>query len=200
MNPKLIIEATTSVRMEMDLKAFKTDESGAYIMDDWVMCFMDLVEGEIPEGFRPVAVHVVPYTVVDGNFVYYVFQTQSTPEVFVSFPIQQDDFVGKNTADQTMSLCRTIVGKVVQVFDQPHLEITLDTDNFKFPAVINGEFVWTIEIKGDNNQSVDDLVAQLGTVIGRTTLDDIENETSLVGSFSKKVITPFKEKSNDITV
>lgn len=200
MNPKLVIEAATLVRMGMGLKAFKTDESGAYIMDDWAMERMDLVEGEIPEGFRPVAVHVVPYTVVDGKLVYYVFQTQSTPEVFVSFPIHQDDFVGKNADDQTMSLCRTIIGKVVQVFDQPHLEMTLDTDNFKFPAIINGEFVWTIEIKGEDNQSVDDLVAQFGTVIGRTTLDDIDNEVSLVGPFSKKVITPLKEKSNDITV
>lgn len=157
-------------------------------------CFT--VDDEQPEHYRPVAIHVVPYTVVDGERYYFLFDAPSAPTVYVSFKITPDDFIAPE-GEQMMSLGKTLIGKVIKIFDQPHIDLKLSLDKFTFPAVLHGEFVWTLELQGDNNFVVDELAKQLGTVHGRIAHADALKDASALNTLSTAIVT---YKKDDIDV
>ncbi len=186
----------------LDSVAFTENTSGRYALDNLLMdelkdngqeldCFT--VSDEQPPLYRPLAVHVVPYTVIEGVRNYFVFEAnQGAPTVYVSYVITPDDFIA-NDGEQMMSLAKTIIGKIISVFNQPHIGIELDTKNFQFPAVLQGEFVWAVEVKGENNFVVDELVKQLGTTYGRVTQATASEEAKEFNSLSKAIIEYKKE-------
>ncbi|MNI44221.1 hypothetical protein D3C76_112740 [compost metagenome] len=187
MNLKLCIDTSQEARDLIDATAFSTYASGNYRLDHPIMEHLNCLAEE-EEGWRPVAVHVMPFTVVDGKNVYYAFNSVQDPTLYVSFPIYQDDFVAPE-GEQMMSFCRTIIGKIVRTFDAPHIDLKLDMTKFLFPTTVKGEFVWAMEIRGENHQVVDELVGQLGSVLGRVALDDILSGTVQVNSLSFDAVT-----------
>lgn len=198
MNLPLFVLDSPDVSAKIDRLAFKKDDTNEYMLDLVIMDFLDIAP-ECPVGYRPLAVHIVPYTVVDEEIIYYAFAKEGLPSIYVSFLIKQDDFVSHNPTDPMMSLCSSIVGKIVILLDQPHIDMKLDTKDFKFPATIKGEFVWAFEVKGDNNQVVDEMVAQLGTVMGRVAKEQVINGDILVNPLSNLIVT-YKAEADDIVI
>lgn len=195
MNLSLFVKDTPVVTELINKINFEVSRDDSYRLDGEIMEHLDCDE-QCPEGFRPVAVHILPFTKVDGKPVYYAFHGAQQPTLYVSFQITQEDFVAP-PGGRTMSLCRTIVGKIIRLFDQPHIGITINKDHFVFPSVINGEFVWAVEVQGDNHQVVDQMVAQLGTIIGRLKED---SETPLNG-LSQRILAYLGEPAkNDLAV
>lgn len=187
-NLTLFVQKAKAVDKLMAKHAFTYTKDGSrYALDDIVMPYLHCAE-DTPEGYRPVAIHIVPYTVVDGEIVYYAFNAQGKPTIYMSFLIRQDDFTAYQKDEAAMSFCQTLVGKIVRTFDQPNVDMKLDTDKFKFPAVIDGEFVWSVEVTGDDHHSVDEMVKQLGNVIGRVTNGQIDNGDIPVNDLSLKVV------------
>lgn len=184
---QLYIADTQEVRDGLTRFRFNWGAERQYMVDDWVMDFLD-VASECPDGFRPVAVHIVPYTVVDGEIVYYAFSHPETTTLYVSLPIENTDFVGR-VDNPMMSFARTVVGKIIRTMDQPNINMNIDPKEFHFPAVIDGEYVWAVEVKGDNNFVVDEMVKQLGTVLGRITHSQVLADTDVVNTLSQKIVT-----------
>jgi len=162
----LYINNTPEANALVEQLNFQHGHDGTYLLDSAVIDHLDVAQ-DAEEGHRPVAVHILPYTRINDEVYYYAFNTAGRPAIYVSFPLTSDDFVTSANQNDYFSLCRTVIGKIVTVFDQPHLDLKLDMRTFMFPSVVNGEFVWSVEVKGDDNVSVDALVAQMGTVIGR---------------------------------
>ncbi|MNP89109.1 hypothetical protein D3C85_15090 [compost metagenome] len=188
-NFPIFVVNTDEVRDGISQRGFNWNVSNIYHLDDWILDYLDIAE-ECPEGYRPLAIHIVPYSVIDGKVVYWAFATQSAPAVYISFRITQDDFIARDGEnDRTVSIIKTIIGKIISTFNQPHLDMIMSPASFQFPAVINGEFVWAVEMKGDNNVDVDNLANQLGTVLGRVSQDDITSGVVEMDWLSSKVAT-----------
>lgn len=198
MSHKLFVRNTDKVTKQMGRLAFRQTPQGLYMLDAWLMEHLD-IKDECPEGYRPVAVHILPYTMIDGEMVYYAFNSLGAPTLYVSFQITPQDFVAASETDPYMSLCRSIVGKIVRTLDAPHIDIALDMSRFLFPAVINGEFIWAMEVQGDDNHTVDELVAQLGTVLGRITKEQVLNKDIEVNTLSAAAIQ-YKAPVSDIKI
>ncbi|MCY1341553.1 hypothetical protein D9M69_275080 [compost metagenome] len=98
-----------------------------------------------------------------------------------------------------MSLCSTVTGKIIRTLDQPLIDMSLDTKNFMFPAVIDGEFVWAMEVTGDSHQVIDEMVANLGSVLGRVGKDQIINGDVEVNRLSS-TIAAYKDPGADIVI
>ncbi|MNW61909.1 hypothetical protein D3C74_400010 [compost metagenome] len=98
-----------------------------------------------------------------------------------------------------MSVPRSVIGKIVRTLDAPHIDIELDMSRFMYPSVINGEFIWAMEVKGDDNHTVDELVAQLGTVLGRITKAQVLNKDIEVNALSLAAIN-YKAPVSDLTI
>lgn len=195
MNRQLFVHDTDEVRSKMDRAGFQMSGED-YVIDGFIMDHLDVAD-ECPEGHRPVAVHIVPYTVVDGENVYFGFQAPEGTAIYVSWPIKQEDFVGKRN-NPMMSYARTIVGKIVRMLDQPHIHISLKTDQFYFPAMVAGEPVWAVNVQGDNHHVVDELVGQLGTVLGRITHAGAMESLDEINEMSKRIIN-YKAEEKVIT-
>ena len=200
MSQKLYIENNQEVRDLITKYGFAQNAHGRYFLDE---PFLDraVVDEECPEGFRPVALHIVPYTIVEGEIIYYAFNSMGLPTIYVSFSITPDDFVNHKAGDELMSPCQSIVGKVIQTFDAPHIDLKVDIDKFKFPAVVDGEFVWAMEVQSADHHTVDELVAQLGSILGRVTKEQIINGDVEVNKLSKDVVAyKAPDVAPDITV
>lgn len=198
MTHKLFVRNSPKVTKQMGRLAFRTNPKGLYQLDAFIMQHMDIQE-TCPDGYRPVAVHILPYTMVEDEHVYYAFNSLGAPTLYVSFQITPEDFVAASETDPYMSLNRTIVGKIVRTLDAPHIDIALDMERFMFPSVVNGEFIWAMEVKGDDNHTVDELVAQLGTVIGRITKAQVLNKDIEVNALSLAALE-YKAPASDLTV
>ncbi|MNZ58233.1 hypothetical protein D3C78_762360 [compost metagenome] len=200
MAQKLYIEVDQVVRDLITKYGFTQNSQGRYMLDDK---FLDhcTVADDCPEGYRPVAVHIVPFTIVEGEIIHYAFNTAQAPAIYVSFLIDVDDFVNHRAGDELMSPCQSVIGKIIRTLDAPHIDLKLDVENFKFPAVIDGEFIWAMEVKGDDHHTVDELVAQLGTVLGRVTKEQVLNGDVVVNKLSKDVVEyKAPDVAPDITV
>lgn len=198
MNMPLFILDSPDVRVIIDRLGFKKDDTDEYMLDLSITDFLDIAT-ECPVGFRPLAVHVVPYTMVEGEIFYYAFAKEGLPSIYVSFAISQDDFVQNKPLDPMMSVCSTIVGKIIRTLDQPLIDMKLDTAKFMFPATVKGEFVWAFEVQGDNHQVVDEMVAQLGTVMGRVAKEQIKNGDVEVNSLSNSIVN-YTAPADDIVI
>lgn len=189
----LIIKDNDETRKKVTDLAFKEDPiTGGYEIDNAIFDYLELVKPEdIQKGYRIAAIHLVPYTKVGEEIVYFAFASPSgAPTVYVSFPISDSDFVAKDTTEEelTFSFARTMIGKVVRVLDQPHIGMHFSTKEFKFPAVIDGEFFFAFEVQGENNIVVDELASNLGQVVGRVTQFQIASDEVDVNDYSKKVV------------
>jgi len=173
MSTTLYVKNDAETTALMDRLAFTQDANNRYLVDEVILDRLDLA-GERPDGYRPVAIHVVPYTKVDGQINYFVFDAQGQTVVYISFPIEKTDFIAHKHEDEVFSICQTLVGKIIRTFDQPHIDMTLDISRFMFPSVVNGEFVWAVEIAGDNVVVVDELVGHFGTVAWRIAQADMK--------------------------
>lgn len=191
----LYVKDTPEVNALITRLGFKTDTQGLYKLDEPLFDYMEIAEEPL-ESYRPVAVHIVPYTLIDNKRFYYAFQAEKGATVYVSFTITPDDFVQASDTDPYMSLCRSVVGKIISVLDQEHIDLKIDMSTFLFPAVIDGEFVWAMEVKGDNNVVVDELVAQLGTVIGRVAHSELTDDTEGFNALSAAIVN-YKEQTNE---
>lgn len=198
MTHKLYVRNTPKVTKQMGRLAFRQTPKGFYQLDAFILQHLDIQE-ECPEGYRPVAVHVLPYTMVDDEHIYYAFNSLGAPTLYVSFQITPDDFVETSKTDQMMSLPRTIIGKIVRTLDAPQIDIAIDMEHFMYPSVVDGEFIWAMEVKGDDNHTVDELVAQLGTVLGRVTKAQILNKDIEVNALSEAAIR-YEAPASDLTV
>lgn len=200
-NLPLFVLDSDEVRKKMDNAGFKSTGDD-YAIDEFIMDYLD-IDDECPEGHRPVAVHIVPYTVVDGENVYFGFAAPGAVAIYVSFPITQQDFVGK-ADNPMMSFARTILGKIIRTLDQPHIDISINKDQFYFPAMVAGEPVWAVEVKGDNHHVVDELVAQLGTVLGRITHSGAMDSLEEINELSRRIINYKAEEKvltgSDLTI
>lgn len=198
MSHKLYVRDTEKVAKQMGRLAFRTNPKGLYQLDAFIIQHLDIQE-ECPEGYRPVAVHIMPYTVEEEEIIYYAFNSLGAPTLYVSFQITPDDFVAASDTDPYMSLPRSIVGKIVRTLDAPQIDIALDMERFGFPAVVNGEFIWAMEVQGDDNHTVDELVGQLGTVLGRITKAQVLNKDIEVNTLSAAAVE-YKAPKSDLTV
>lgn len=198
MSQKLFVNKSDKVAKQIGRLAFRHDKDGLYQLDNYIMKYLDIQE-ECPEGYRPVAVHILPYTLVEDEIVYYAFNSLGAPTLYVSFQITPDDFVAASESDPYMSLCRSIVGKIVRTLDAPQIDIALDMSRFTFPAVIDGEFIWAMEVQGDDHHTVDELVAQLGTVLGRITKEQVLNKDIEVNALSAAAVR-YKAPASDIKI
>lgn len=195
---RLFVRDTPKVAKQMGRLAFRQTPKGLYQLDAFIMQHLDIQE-ECPQGYRPVAVHILPYTMVEDEHVYYAFNSLGAPTLYVSFQITPEDFVAASETDPYMSLPRSIVGKIVRTLDAPHIDIALDMERFGFPAVVNGEFIWAMEVQGDDNHTVDELVGQLGTVVGRITKEQVLNKDIEVNALSLAAIE-YKAPKSDLTI
>lgn len=202
---KLFVLDDAKMAQLLDSVGFSQNSDETYILDrilteeidtngEQLDCFT--VDDEQPPHYRPVAIHIVPYTVVEGERYYFIFDAKGAPTVYVSFQITPDDFIAPE-GEQMMSLAKTMIGKVINIFDQPHIDLNLNLDKFTFPAIITGEFVWTLELQGDNNFVVDELAKQLGTVHGRISHSDLLKDTASLNALSTAIVT---YKKDDIDV
>lgn len=186
-NLGLLIQKAKAVDDLLVKHAFTyTPDGERYALDDIVMPYLHCAE-DVPEGYRQVAVHIVPYTVQDDEIIYYAFNSVGKPTIYMSFLIRQEDFTAYKKGEVNMSFCQTLVGKIVRTFDQPKIDMKLDTSTFKFPAVIDGEFIWSVEVTGDDHHAVDEMVKQLGNVIGRVTNGQIAGDDIPVNELSVKI-------------
>lgn len=123
----LFIENAQEVRDGMTMRRFNWDAKGAYHMDDWIMDHLDIA-AECPDGFRPTTIHIVPYTVVDGQIVYCAFSGAQLTTVYSSLLIEPADFVARDEQkDRIMSFCKTVIGKIIRVLDQHHINLSVKT-------------------------------------------------------------------------
>lgn len=186
-NLGLLIQKAKAVDDLLVKHAFTyTPDGERYALDDIVMPYLHCAE-DVPKGYRQVAIHIVPYTVQDDEIIYYAFNSVGKPTIYMSFLIRQEDFTAYKKGEVNMSFCQTLVGKIVRTFDQPKIDMKLDTSTFKFPAVIDGEFIWSVEVTGDDHHAVDEMVKQLGNVIGRVTNGQIAGDDIPVNELSVKV-------------
>jgi len=198
MGQKLFISSAERVTKLLNNLQFKTHKDGSYKLDDRIMEHLDIQE-ECPEDHRPVAVHILPYTVVEGEIIYYAFNSLGAPTLYVSFQITPEDFVSTDKTAPYLSFCRTIVGKIVRTLDAPAIDLNVDMSRFLFPAVIEGEFIWAMEVKGDDHHTVDELVGQLGTVLGRITRHQVLHDDIEVNALSKAAVK-YKAPADNLTI
>ncbi len=198
MNFPLYILDSPDVKKLLERHAFTKDDSDEYHLDSTVMDYLDVGE-ECPIGYRPVAVHVIPFTRIGDDIFYYAFAKDGLPSIYVSFQIWQDDFLTHKTDDPVMSFCSTVVGKIIRTLDNPLIDMSIDKENFMFPAVIDGEFCWAMEVKGDNHQVIDEMVEGLGTTTGRVSKEQIVNGDVEVNRLSNSIVG-YKTDSDDIVI
>lgn len=198
MAQKLYMLNDQKVRDMITKYGFMQNSAGRYLLDDNFLDFCT-VDDDCPEGYRPVAIHIVPYTLHEGEIIYYAFNSMGLPTIYVSFLLDVDDFCNHRPGDEVMSPCQSIVGKIIRTLDIPHIGLSLDVNEFKFPAVIDGEFIWVMEVKGDDHHTVDEMVAQLGSVLGRATSNQIVGDEVIVNHLSKAIVT-YKTPAPDIEV
>jgi hypothetical protein len=193
MSNKLFIENNQAVRDGMTLRRFNWDASGAYHMDEWIMDHLDIAE-ECPEGYRPATIHIVPYTIANGQIVYWAFSGAQLATVYSSLLIEPVDFVARDEQkDRTMSFCKTVIGKILRVLDQHHISLRVKTNQFHFPAVIDGEVVWAVEIKASTAEDEKNLIQQLGTPIGQMRAFEFDNPIVQFDSLSIKIVNYKKD-------
>lgn len=198
MGHKLFISSAERVTKLLNNLQFKTHKDGSYKLDDRIMEHLD-IQHECPEDHRPVAVHILPYTTIEGELVYYAFNSLGAPTLYVSFQITPEDFISTDKTAPYLSFCRTVVGKIVQTMDAPAIDLKVDMSRFLFPAVIQGEFIWAVEVQGDDHHTVDELVGQLGTVLGRITKQQVLNGDIEVNALSKAAIQ-YKAPADNLTI
>lgn len=195
----LQVLATPEVAALIDRIGFAHTENGLYTLDSTVLEYLNVSDEEIPE-HRPVSIHIVPYTVVEEEIIFYAFESPKEPTIYVSFPIVQKDFIANPASgEETMSLCKTVIGKILRTLTQPEVDIKFDFSTFKFPTVMSGEFVWAFELRGDNDHTVDEMVGRLGTIIGRVTKGQVVDGDIPTNPFSI-AIADYKEPENNLTV
>lgn len=193
MSHKLYILNDQKVRDMITKYGFMQNSAGRYLLDDTFLDFCT-VDDDCPEGFRPATIHIVPYTVVNGQIVYWAFSGTQLATVYSSFLIEPADFVARDEQkDRTMSFCKTVIGKILRVLDQHHISLRVKTNQFHFPAVIDGEVVWAVEIKASTAEDEKNLIQQLGTPIGQMRAFEFDNPIVQFDSLSIKIVNYKKD-------
>lgn len=183
----------------IDRIGFAHTKDGIYTLDATILEYLNIEVDLIPE-HRPVSLHIVPYTIVEEEIIFYAFESPKEPTVYVSFPIVHKDFVANPASgEEVMSLCKTMIAKVIRTLSQPEIDIKFDFSTFQFPAVLKGEFVWAFELRGDSDHAVDEMVGRLGAVLGRVTVGQATDGDIPLDAFSIEIAS-YKAPKSDLTV
>lgn len=186
---KMVIADTQAVRDGMTQRAFNWSANGGFEIDDWIFDHLNLEE-TVSEGNRLFAIHIIPHQVIEGEIVYCAFHVEGgAPTIYVSLTVAQDDFIlqDASVAENKFSFARTVFGKIIRTLDQPHIGLSLPAEEFLFPAIIDGEVLYSFEVRGDNNHDVDEILKNLGNLVGRVTKDQILDDQVDVNDLSKKI-------------
>lgn len=190
MSAMLFIRKSDEIDGRLTAAQFQRNENGSYKVD--AVEFEDLdVDTECPEGFRPVAVHIVPIRTIEGRKFYSIFKAKDAPPtLYVSLPIGPEDFLCESAENPTMSLAVTVVGKLAAMIKtvQSKFDITLSVGSFSYPKIINGEFIWPLVLEGDDYHVIDQWLETLGEVIGHAPAIELRDDPEGLNELSIAVL------------